>query len=366
VAGEPAAAELQAVLRLSPDYRVMMYAADALGEAAAPALPALDALVVATARLVAMASESAELARWAAGETREQWEFAEDTAQAACIKAVCLLVERAAAAADASFCGRAAAFLVPLVLEPEPAPASVGTVGAAGQVLRRLSGVASGGLLSLCTAPGAAADAALVAAVDELCARPGPAALVTIGLQCRQRLDGREPVPGSLAAASARWTDASEDFRQGASAAGTVMVAQQQEAERTERALAAVAVAAVAPGTWKFVLIDLSLDLTAPGGVPRTVQRQVVRSVAGAKYHRNVFDASMAELRAAVSPRLAGVVVGGGRLEFDAAGKRASVWGYSQSYGRAAGCNQRAAAMVSDSFGGGAAGFAVEWSDEGY
>lgn len=59
---------------------------------------------------------------------------------------------------------------------------------------------------------------------------------------------------------------------------------------------------------------------------------------------------------------LAARVLGGGRLVYDPAGKRLSVYGYSKTFGRAPGNNEVTAGILQRQF----PGFVVEWSDEGY
>lgn len=62
--------------------------------------------------------------------------------------------------------------------------------------------------------------------------------------------------------------------------------------------------------------------------------------------------------------RLTGTVVGGGRIVADSVTKKVSIYGYSKTFGRSAGCNERSANIVrqSPSF----LGYTVTWSDEGY
>jgi hypothetical protein len=94
VAGSAAVCGLCETLRVSMDYRVLMYGADALGEAAYRA-PTLSNQVDETLRctvqkLEHMSTTSSRLQKWAAagGPRRSPWEFAEDTAIDSCMTAL--------------------------------------------------------------------------------------------------------------------------------------------------------------------------------------------------------------------------------------------------------------------------------------
>lgn len=139
-------------------------------------------------------------------------------------------------------------------------------------------------------------------------------------------------------------------------------------------------------GTWKYVQVELS----APGekrikvrGCSRGAalaalcavaaalrarsshsrawrRRQVVRS-ARVSYHPEVYELLMNEL-CRTHPSVRGRVVGGGRIKYDAQARTVSIYGYSKSFGRAPGCNERSAKMVSKAM----PDAKVEWSDTGY
>ena len=115
--------------------------------------------------------------------------------------------------------------------------------------------------------------------------------------------------------------------------------------------LASVATVAIAPGKWKYVQIELR-----DGG---GATKRVVRSFAGRKFHADMFEKAMEELQ----PRgLRGVVIGGGRIEYDTTAKSVSVYGYSKTFGRAAGCNEHSAALIRQAL----PECKVTWSDKGY
>ena len=98
--------------------------------------------------------------------------------------------------------------------------------------------------------------------------------------------------------------------------------------------------------------------------------KQIVRSVRGAKYHADCYRSAMQRILAEnvtaheieLSPGvLSGVVIGGGRIQCDDERKTASVYGYSQTFGRVAGCNKQSAGLISTHLG-----YKVQWSDDGY
>ena len=113
-----------------------------------------------------------------------------------------------------------------------------------------------------------------------------------------------------------------------------------------------VAAVDVAPGRHKYVLAQLAIGDEAA---------LVVRAYAGCAYHANNFEMLTRELRAlGVDAR--GRVVGGGRCERDDAAKTIKVYGYSKTFGRTPGCNERACAMIREAF----TGYEATWSDDGY
>ena len=115
--------------------------------------------------------------------------------------------------------------------------------------------------------------------------------------------------------------------------------------------LAGAAAVVIAPGKWKFVAIDLR---DASGATKR-----VVRSFAGKKFHADNFQQAMVELEPL---GLRGKVIGGGRIEYDPADRTVSVYGYSKTFGRSAGCNEHAASLIEQAL----PECTVSWSDKGY
>ena len=87
----------------------------------------------------------------------------------------------------------------------------------------------------------------------------------------------------------------------------------------------------------------------------------VVRAYAGCAYHANNFELLTREL-ARLGVDATGRVVGGGRCERDDAAKTIKVYGYSKTFGRTPGCNERACAMIQEAF----TGYQATWSDDGY
>jgi len=124
--------------------------------------------------------------------------------------------------------------------------------------------------------------------------------------------------------------------------------------------LASIPVVDCAEGTYKYVQVQLSHP-DEPG-----TQLLVVRSYATCRYHAENYMKLMRILRADERTRgVVGRVIGGGRIRFDPAASPPSceVYGYSKTFGRVAGCNEKTAAIVRAN----CPGFAdVRWSDEGY
>ena len=115
--------------------------------------------------------------------------------------------------------------------------------------------------------------------------------------------------------------------------------------------LAGVATVSIAPGKWKYVQIELR---DGDGAAKR-----VVRSYAGRSFHADMFEQAMEELE---TLGLRGVVIGGGRIEYNTKGKAVSVYGYSKTFGRSAGCNEHSAALIGEAL----PECKVTWSDKGY
>ena len=108
----------------------------------------------------------------------------------------------------------------------------------------------------------------------------------------------------------------------------------------------------VAPGRHKYVLTQLAIGDEAA---------LVVRAYAGCAYHANNFELLTREL-ARLGVDATGRGVGGGRCERDDAAKTIKVYGYSKTFGRTPGCNERACAMIQEAF----TGYQATWSDDGY
>lgn len=110
----------------------------------------------------------------------------------------------------------------------------------------------------------------------------------------------------------------------------------------------------VHPGKNKFVLCVLRAG---------DVTREVLRALAGCEYHADVARELERECRGIATVR----VIGGGRIIRDDRGETGDirVYGYSKTFGRVPGCNERAARMITDDTSE-FASYAVSWSDDGY
>jgi len=148
-------------------------------------------------------------------------------------------------------------------------------------------------------------------------------------------------------------------------AAALALVREATSAERVEQnagklpedsILKKVPIVKLAPGTWKYVLIQLTAD-GEDGAIV------VVRSYAHCAFHADNFAACMRELKEELGGKgVRGRVLGGGRVRHDAESKRAFVYGYSKTFGRTPGCNERAAVIIEREFDG----YETGWSDDGY
>ena len=107
----------------------------------------------------------------------------------------------------------------------------------------------------------------------------------------------------------------------------------------------------VAEGRWKFVLLEISLGSTQ--------KRLIVRALQGLRYHAENFDATRRLLRP-LGVRCK--VIGGGRIVRDSENRSISVYGYSKTFGRAPGANEKTAEILREHF----PDYSVEWSDKGY
>jgi len=110
----------------------------------------------------------------------------------------------------------------------------------------------------------------------------------------------------------------------------------------------------IAEGKWKYVQIEL----TAPGEPPKLV----VRNTAGLPYHPDMYYAAMDKLEKEGLGQVKGRVIGGGRIEYYPEQKTVSIYGYSKTFGRVKGCNQKSAEIVELAY----PDHKVSWSDDGY
>ena len=116
-----------------------------------------------------------------------------------------------------------------------------------------------------------------------------------------------------------------------------------------------------AEGTWKYVQVQL----THPS--EPEAQVLVVRSYDSCGYHAENYRELMRRLKRDVKTSgVVGRVIGGGRIRFHAESPEpsAAVYGYSKTFGRTPGCNERTAEIIKrecEVFQG-----RVTWSDDGY
>ena len=111
--------------------------------------------------------------------------------------------------------------------------------------------------------------------------------------------------------------------------------------------------ARIAPGTWKYVLLEAD---DAAGGTS-----MFVRNTVGLQYHAEMAsEAIRTELHRLKHVR----VLGGGRIQFSRMNRTISIWGYSKTYGRCEKCNRVAAELVGKSAE--YAQYHTTWSNEGY
>lgn len=134
--------------------------------------------------------------------------------------------------------------------------------------------------------------------------------------------------------------------------------------------LAAIPYCTIATGTWKYVQIALHVGVRSgvskssksrskgSGGSSKIV-KYVVRSYEGLKFHAQMYEKAMQELR---TMGVAGKVVGGGRIAMDPAQRSIHIYGYSKTFGRAEGCNEASSLIIQKSY----PDWKVTWSDDGY
>ena len=75
-----------------------------------------------------------------------------------------------------------------------------------------------------------------------------------------------------------------------------------------------------------------------------------------------MYQAAMDKLERQGLNQVEGHVIGGGRIEYYPKKKTVSIYGYSKTFGRAKGCNERSAEIVRRSF----PDYNVTWSDDVY
>jgi phosphohistidine phosphatase len=123
---------------------------------------------------------------------------------------------------------------------------------------------------------------------------------------------------------------------------------------------------ACAPGTYKYVQVQLTHPREAGALL-------AVRSFSTCEYHAETYRELMRELgRDAATAGVVGRVIGGGRIRFGdgngdgGGGDRAAsaeVYGYSKTFGRTPGCNEKTAEILRANCPGLTH---VDWSDNGY
>ena len=106
----------------------------------------------------------------------------------------------------------------------------------------------------------------------------------------------------------------------------------------------------IAPGKWKYVQIKLF-----SGGESKLV----VRNTANLGYHPEMYDHAMHKLRPL---GIEGEVIGGGRIRYSVEEKAIDIYGYSKTFGRAPGCNEKSAEICRAAY----PDYKVTWSDDGY
>ena len=125
--------------------------------------------------------------------------------------------------------------------------------------------------------------------------------------------------------------------------------------------LSSIPVVECAEGTWKYVQVQL----THPS--EPEAQVLVVRSYDSCGYHAENYRELMRRLqRDAKTSGVVGRVIGGGRIRFHAESPEpsAAVYGYSKTFGRTPGCNERTAEIIKRECG--VFQGRVTWSDDGY
>ncbi len=122
--------------------------------------------------------------------------------------------------------------------------------------------------------------------------------------------------------------------------------------------LSSIPVVDCAIGTWKYVQVQL----THPDEPDTFVL--VVRSYNHCSYHAENYQELMRRLRRDGKTKgCVGRVIGGGRIRFDKGAGVCEVYGYSKTFGRTPGCNEKTADIIRKA----CPEFKkVSWSDSGY
>ncbi|XP_019864529.1 14 kDa phosphohistidine phosphatase [Aethina tumida] len=113
-------------------------------------------------------------------------------------------------------------------------------------------------------------------------------------------------------------------------------------------------------GVFKYILIKV----TSPDECGKLYNKLIVRGYAECPYHSDINDKVTRELQALKESKTIrdwrSSVLGGGRIQVDADGKKIKVYGYSQGYGKAD--HQAAVDVLKTTF----TDYEITWSDEGY
>mmetsp|Transcript_16459 Transcript_16459/g.38440 ORF Transcript_16459/g.38440 Transcript_16459/m.38440 type:complete len:101 (+) Transcript_16459:725-1027(+) len=88
-------------------------------------------------------------------------------------------------------------------------------------------------------------------------------------------------------------------------------------------------------------------------------RKTIVRSYAGLRYHAENYERAADELQ---QMGVKCTVVGGGRIDMSHSERKVSVYGYSKTFGRAKGCNEKSAGLIREAL----PTYDVTWSDKGY
>lgn len=120
--------------------------------------------------------------------------------------------------------------------------------------------------------------------------------------------------------------------------------------EAAKKALADLETVDVAEGTWKYVLVRAKLG---------DRERELVRAYRGLKHHSQNLARVAGPLR---DLGIECAFVGGGRIARKSKAKTIKVYGYSKTFGRRPGANERAAALLQRHL----PDYRVSWSESGY